>query len=583
MRIPSGVTDKYIYFVAVDATDLKTRETGLNTWTVYRSRNGGAAAAFTTPTINETDDTNMPGVYELLLDEDMTLDAGDDSQEMVFHITHSGMAPVTRTIELYRPKITAGETLTVSSGVGSADAVAISGDMSAADNLEAMLDGTGGVTVNLTSLVINNPSGIALNCIGSSWGANFEGSSGGGAVFYGGSSSGKGIWALGGDFAGEAMLLEGQAGEGLYIDGGPGYDALLATTTGAGSGLSLEGGATGAGLMAFGGVAGGYFYGVTNGHGIQAIGAGSGNDVNGDIQGNLSGSVNSVTTEVTADVTKIGGDAQSATDLKDFVDSGYDPATNKVQGVVLTDTVTTYTGNTPQTGDSFARLGAPAGASVSADVAAIKSDTADILVDTAVIGAAGAGLTAIPWNAAWDVEVESEVTDALNVYDPPTNTEMEARTLISASYATSSALATVDGIVDDILVDTGTTLPATLSGMSGATFDTATDSLEALRNRGDSAWITATGFSTLDAAAVNAEVVDALSTDTYAEPGQGAPGTTISLAAKINYLYKAWRNKSTQTSTTYSLYDDAGSTVDQKATTSDNGTTFTREEIASGP
>jgi hypothetical protein len=37
------------------------------------------------------------------------------------------------------------------------------------------------------------------------------------------------------------------------------------------------------------------------------------------------------------------------------------------------DTVTTYTGNTPQTGDAFARLGAPAGASVSADVAAVKS------------------------------------------------------------------------------------------------------------------------------------------------------------------------------------------------------------------
>jgi hypothetical protein len=37
---------------------------------------------------------------------------------------------------------------------------------------------------------------------------------------------------------------------------------------------------------------------------------------------------------------------------------------------------------TAQTGDSFARLGAPAGASVSADVAAVKVDTAAILVDT---------------------------------------------------------------------------------------------------------------------------------------------------------------------------------------------------------
>ena len=115
MRIPSGTVDQYVYFIGVDATDFATRETGLATFTVYRSRNGGAAAAMTTPTINETDSVNMPGVYELLLDEDMTIDAGDDSQEMVFHITHAGMAPVTRTIELYRPKITAGYTLGVAS------------------------------------------------------------------------------------------------------------------------------------------------------------------------------------------------------------------------------------------------------------------------------------------------------------------------------------------------------------------------------------------------------------------------------------------------------------------------------------
>lgn len=116
MRIPSGVTDQYIYFVAVDSADLKTRETGLSGFTVYRSRNNGAATAMTTPTVTEIDTTNMPGVYTLLVDEDTTIDAGDDSQEMVFHITATGMAPVTRTIEIYRPKVTAGETINVSSG-----------------------------------------------------------------------------------------------------------------------------------------------------------------------------------------------------------------------------------------------------------------------------------------------------------------------------------------------------------------------------------------------------------------------------------------------------------------------------------
>lgn len=121
MRMVSGVTDQVIYFVAVDSTDYVTRKTGLSGFTVYRSRNGGAATGMTTPTTAELDATNMPGVYSLLLDEDMTIDAGDDSQEMVFHISVATMAPVTRTIELYRAKITAGNTL-ATAATGEADA-----------------------------------------------------------------------------------------------------------------------------------------------------------------------------------------------------------------------------------------------------------------------------------------------------------------------------------------------------------------------------------------------------------------------------------------------------------------------------
>lgn len=114
------------------------------------------------------------------------------------------------------------------------------------------------------------------------------------------------------------------------------------------------------------------------------------------------------------------------------------------------------------------KLGSPAGASVSADIAAIKNETAAILMDTAEIGAAGAGLTNIPWNVNWDAEVQSECEDALAAYDPPTKAEMDAA----------------------------------FTNIAGATFNTATDSLEALRNRGDAAWTTAAGFSTHSAADV---------------------------------------------------------------------------------
>jgi hypothetical protein len=84
-------------------------------------------------------------------------------------------------------------------------------------------------------------------------------------------------------------------------------------------------------------------------------------------------------------------------------------------------------------------------------------------------------------------------------------------------------------------------------------------------------------------AQVNTEVVDALAVDTYAEPGQGAPAATVTLAAKIGHLYKAFRNQKKQTSSQFTLYADDATTVDAKATVSDDGTTTTIGEMVSGP
>ena len=83
-------------------------------------------------------------------------------------------------------------------------------------------------------------------------------------------------------------------------------------------------------------------------------------------------------------------------------------------------------------------LGSPAGASLAADIAAIEAQTDDI-------GTAGAGLTAVPWNAAWDAEVQSEVADALGVYDPPTHAELTAG-LAAADDATLAAIAALNDL-----------------------------------------------------------------------------------------------------------------------------------------
>lgn len=82
---------------------------------------------------------------------------------------------------------------------------------------------------------------------------------------------------------------------------------------------------------------------------------------------------------------------------------------------------------------------------------------------------------------------------------------------------------------------------------------------------------------------VKTQVTDALNVDTYAEIGQETPAATQTIRKMLGYLYKTWRNKSTQTSSLYQLFNDDTTTVSQKATVSDDGTTFTRDEVATGP
>ena len=59
-------------------------------------------------------------------------------------------------------------------------------------------------------------------------------------------------------------------------------------------------------------------------------------------------------------------------------------------------------------------------------------------------------------------EAQAAATAALNAYDPPTKGEMDAA---HALLATAAALATVDGTVDSIIEDTGTTIPALIGSL----------------------------------------------------------------------------------------------------------------------
>jgi hypothetical protein len=97
---------------------------------------------------------------------------------------------------------------------------------------------------------------------------------------------------------------------------------------------------------------------------------------------------------------------------------------------------------------------------------------------------------------------------------------------------------------------------------------------------GESVWtFTLEASAAATPAQVNAEVVDVMTVDTFAEP-VSVPAATASLKDKIGWNTAMARNKIEQTSTTSTLRNDTD-TLDIAATTvGDDGVTFTRNKYA---
>lgn len=100
MDVRSGDLARYLPFLAIAETDLLTKLTGLSAFTVYRARDGATPNLMSTPTIIEADATNMPGLYWLLLDEDMAVTAGNAFEMMAFTIHHASMISVYQVVQL---------------------------------------------------------------------------------------------------------------------------------------------------------------------------------------------------------------------------------------------------------------------------------------------------------------------------------------------------------------------------------------------------------------------------------------------------------------------------------------------------
>lgn len=171
------------------------------------------------------------------------------------------------------------------------------------------------------------------------------------------------------------------------------------------------------------------------------------------------------------------------------------------------------------------------------------------------------------------------------------------------ALATQASVNTIDDFLDTEIVDIQNRLPAALvSGRIDSSVGAmATDTVNAAALAADAiAEINATvdtaladydaptraeltsdiaSLNNVSAAQVNAEILDVLTVDTFAEPS-AVPATTSTLKDKINWLFILARNKLTQTSTTQLVRNDADAATVGTATVSDDLTTASRGKFS---
>lgn len=165
---------------------------------------------------------------------------------------------------------------------------------------------------------------------------------------------------------------------------------------------------------------------------------------------------------------------------------------------------------------------------------ALRPTTAGRTLDVTATGGAG-----IDW-----ANVENPTT-ALNLSATNIDVDQVVASVSGAVGSVTGAVGSVTGSVGSVTGLTASNLDATIS-------------------------------SRATPAQVNAEVVDALSVDTYAEPS-GVPPATTTLAVKIGRIYMTLRNQLTVTAAKKQFFNDAGA-ADWEKDLTDDGTTYTETE-----
>lgn len=352
---------------------------------------------FTSSGFKEIDATNMPGWYQFC-PPNAALAAG--AKSCGIHLKGGGnMADLPIEVQLvaYNPDdaVHLGLSSLPNAAAGASNGLIINGSNAGTVTLAALT-----VTATFTisdGLVVNRSTGGAS------------------ALVLTGNGTGAGLLATGGANGVGISAISGGGGNPGFscLGGGAGTGAVGFLATGAGQGAGISAVGAGHGILAAGGTNG-----ATN-DGLKAVAGTSGVDIRGNLTGNITGTLSTVTTlttlpAITANwLTAAGINAGALNGKGDWLlSASYTAPLNLsaaataiavwtdttagdftvaasvgksiMNGVALGTglTINGYTGNTPQTGDAYLRLGAPAGASTAADIAAVKTDTAAVKTTT---------------------------------------------------------------------------------------------------------------------------------------------------------------------------------------------------------
>jgi hypothetical protein len=257
-----------------------------------------------------------------------------------------------------QPVVTSGtgtDQLQVASGIASADVKKWNGTTVATpatagvpdinvkniNNVAAATPGaSGGILIAGTNAATTFTSASGDALVISSTGSNGNG------INVSGNGTGAGIKSTGGGTGNALQLIGGgTSGAGVSVTTTSG-DGIAVSPT-AGNGLTLTANGTSKhGLVSTGGTGG-------TSDGIKGVAGTGGVDIRGNLTGNIHGTLDTLTTYT--------GNTPQTGDVFGQLPSHFSAlgitAAGKVSEVVLTDTLTTYTGNTPQTGDAFALIG----------------------------------------------------------------------------------------------------------------------------------------------------------------------------------------------------------------------------------